>query len=117
MLSYLLIGEEAKKLYKDAQTMLNDIISKKLLTCCGKVAFYKANSVGDDIEIYDDNGQILETFHGLRQQVKVLFHFTYLISALHIRGIILSNNTIQVNIEEYEVFHYNKIFQISYETN
>ncbi|KAK2150429.1 B-12 dependent methionine synthase [Paralvinella palmiformis] len=64
------VGEEAKKLYKDAQTMLNDIISKKLLTCCGKVAFYKANSVGDDIEIYDDNGQILETFHGLRQQAE-----------------------------------------------
>ena len=57
-------------MYNDAQMMLKNIINNKLLSCRGIIAFYKANSVGDDIEVYDENGKTLETFHGIRQQVR-----------------------------------------------
>jgi 5-methyltetrahydrofolate--homocysteine methyltransferase len=62
-------GEEAKKLFNDAQTMLSNIVSKKLLKCEGVIGFYRAQSVGDDIELYDNDGSLIATLYGLRQQV------------------------------------------------
>jgi len=62
-------GEEAKKLFDDAQRMLSDIIDNGLLHCAGVFGFWRANSVSDDIEIYDDNGSVIATLYGLRQQV------------------------------------------------
>jgi len=47
------------------------MIQDKRLKAHGVVAFYRANSVGDDIEVYDDNGQVLTVLRGLRQQVKI----------------------------------------------
>lgn len=64
------VGEEAKKLYHDAQAMLKEIRAKKLFTCKGIVGFYRANSVGDDIYVLDQNGTHIESFHGLRQQAE-----------------------------------------------
>ncbi|XP_013387692.1 methionine synthase [Lingula anatina] len=64
------VGEEAKKLYNEAQAMLKKITDNKLLTARGVVAFYKANSIGDDIELYDDTGAYLNTLYGLRQQAE-----------------------------------------------
>ena len=64
-----LLGPEAKKLYNDAQTMLKKIIENKSLKAHGVVAFYPANSTGDDIEVYDNNGEVIAVLHGLRQQV------------------------------------------------
>lgn len=45
------VGVEAKKLFDDAQVMLKKIIDGKLLRARGIIAFYPANSVGDDIEV------------------------------------------------------------------
>lgn len=64
------VGSEAEKLFADAQKMLDKIISGKLLQANGVVSFYRANSVGDDIELYDNNGELLTKLYGLRQQAK-----------------------------------------------
>ncbi len=65
-------GEEAKKLYADAQAMLKQIISEQWLKAKAVIGLYPANSVGDDIEVYDDEtrSHVTATFHNLRQQVK-----------------------------------------------
>lgn len=66
-----IVGEYARELYDDAQKMLRDIIEQKLLT--GKAIFgiFPANSVNDDdIEVYDTDGNVISTFHTLRQQLK-----------------------------------------------
>jgi 5-methyltetrahydrofolate--homocysteine methyltransferase len=66
-------GAEAKKLFDDANTLLDNVISGKLLTANGVIGIFPANSVGfDDIEIYTDemrNG-VKRVLHTLRQQVK-----------------------------------------------
>jgi 5-methyltetrahydrofolate--homocysteine methyltransferase len=64
------VGEKAAELFRDAQTLLQEIVSKKLLTARGVYGFFPANSTGDDIEIYADESrkQRQATFHTLRQQ-------------------------------------------------
>ena len=64
------VGKEAEKLFKDAQKMLDNIIQNNLLKANGIVGFHKANSIGDDIVVKDENGQVQETFFGLRQQAE-----------------------------------------------
>lgn len=65
-------GVEAKKLYRDAQQMLKDIISGKWLTAKAVVGIYPANQINeDDIAVFDTDGKNkIETFHTLRQQTK-----------------------------------------------
>ncbi len=64
------IGKEARKVFDDAQKLLKEIISKKLLTANAVIGFYPASRVGDDIEIYTDDSRakILTVVHTLRQQ-------------------------------------------------
>ncbi|KAI8924169.1 methionine synthase-like protein [Entophlyctis helioformis] len=64
------VGVEAKKLFDDAQAMLQDILKRKLLRATGIIGFYPANSVGDDIQLYasEDRTETTKTFYGLRQQ-------------------------------------------------
>ncbi|MDX8378070.1 MAG: methionine synthase [Mariprofundales bacterium] len=57
------VGKEARKLYDDAQTMLDNIINEGWLQAKGVIGLFAANSVGDDI-VLDDY-----TLHTLRQQV------------------------------------------------
>jgi 5-methyltetrahydrofolate--homocysteine methyltransferase len=67
------VGEEARKLFVDAQEMLKKIIAGKWLTANGVYGLFPANSVGnDDIEIYTDNtrSNVAMTWHNLRQQTK-----------------------------------------------
>ena len=53
MNSYIfLIGEEAKKVYDDAQNMLQALISQKKLQARGVVGFWPAQSIQDDIHLY-----------------------------------------------------------------
>jgi 5-methyltetrahydrofolate--homocysteine methyltransferase len=54
-------GEEARKLYADAQAMLEKIIAEQWLGAAAVVGLFPANAVGDDIEVYTD-----ETRHGLQ---------------------------------------------------
>jgi len=67
------IGKEAKKLFDDANAMLDVAIAENWLQANGVVGLYPANSVDDDtIEIYKDDSraEIMKTFHNLRQQGK-----------------------------------------------
>lgn len=66
------VGEEAKKLFADANEMLDKIISEKWLKAKAVIGLFPANSVGDDIEIYTDETrtEILHTQRSLRQQGK-----------------------------------------------
>jgi 5-methyltetrahydrofolate--homocysteine methyltransferase len=63
-------GEEARKLFDDANRLLDRIINEKLLTANGVVGIFPANSVGDDIEVYSDvsRSKVLARFVNLRNQ-------------------------------------------------
>ncbi|MEM8593512.1 MAG: methionine synthase [Pseudomonadota bacterium] len=66
-----IIGEEAKKLFADAQAMLNNLVDNKLLAATACFNIWPANQVNDDdIEIYDhsDSKQVRVTLNHLRQQ-------------------------------------------------
>jgi 5-methyltetrahydrofolate--homocysteine methyltransferase len=66
------VGVEAKKLYDDAQVLLNKIVKENLLQANGVIGFWPANSVGDDIELYTDETRknVLTHIHTLRQQAE-----------------------------------------------
>jgi len=67
------IGKEAKKLFDDANKMLDEVIAEKWLTCKAAIGIYPANSVNDDeVEVYADASKtkVLHTFEFLRQQGK-----------------------------------------------
>lgn len=63
-------GKEAKKLFEDANALLDRIIAEKLLTANAIYGLFPANAVGDDIEIYMDETRsvVRTTLHTLRQQ-------------------------------------------------
>ncbi|MEU0498317.1 methionine synthase [Mycobacterium sp. NPDC006124] len=63
-------GETARKLYEDAQEMLDTMIKEKWLTANGVIGFFPANAVGDDVEVYTDEsrGTVLTKLFNLRQQ-------------------------------------------------
>jgi 5-methyltetrahydrofolate--homocysteine methyltransferase len=66
-------GEAARRLYEDAQVMLDRIIDEKWLTANGVIGLFPANQVeGDDIEVYTDESRtaVLTTLHQLRQQTE-----------------------------------------------
>ena len=50
-------GETARKLYDDAQAMLDRIIEEKWLTANAVFGFFPANAVGDAIEVYADDAR------------------------------------------------------------
>ncbi|MCR4297759.1 MAG: methionine synthase [Gallionella sp.] len=67
------VGEEARKLFADAQAMLKKIVKEKWLTANAVFGLFPANSVNsDDIEIYTDETRkkVAITWHNLRQQTK-----------------------------------------------
>jgi 5-methyltetrahydrofolate--homocysteine methyltransferase len=63
-------GTEAKKIFADAQVLLDRIIAEKLITARGVYGLFPANAFGDDVELYTDEtrGELVERFHFLRQQ-------------------------------------------------
>ena len=65
------VGEAARDLYRDAQTMLQQIIGQQWFEAKGVVGFWPANSDGDDIVLYTDESRETELarFHSLRQQM------------------------------------------------
>ena len=67
----ILKESKARELFDDAQKLLQEIVSKKLLHARAVYGFFPANSIGDDIELYSDESrtQVLTTFHTLRQQM------------------------------------------------
>lgn len=81
------VGDEAKKLFDDAQTLLKRILDEKLLTARAVIGFWPANAVGDDIvlEVRSPESEVVSlpvdsglktedsrliTIHTLRQQAE-----------------------------------------------
>jgi 5-methyltetrahydrofolate--homocysteine methyltransferase len=64
-------GEEARKLFADAQRLLEEIVSRRLIRPRGVYGLFPANRAGDDVELYTDESRakVLTTFHFLRQQI------------------------------------------------
>ncbi|XP_044035134.1 methionine synthase isoform X3 [Siniperca chuatsi] len=70
------VGSEARRVFDDAQQLLNQMISSCSLQGQGLVGFWRAQSDRDDINVYKDDVTVhrdtkpIATFHGLRQQVR-----------------------------------------------
>jgi len=64
------VGEEATRLFKDANKMLDEIVSRRLFTANGVIGLFPANSDGDDVVLYEDETREreIERFLFLRQQ-------------------------------------------------
>ncbi len=65
------VGEHARQLFDDAQTMLKQIIDGDWLQARAVIGLFPANQVNDDdIELYTDDSrrEVLMTLHHLRQQ-------------------------------------------------
>ncbi len=64
------LGAEARRLFDDAQKLLDQIIAERALQARAVVGLFPANSVGDDVEVYTDESraEVLHIFHFLRQQ-------------------------------------------------
>lgn len=70
-------GEEARRVFDDAQKLLDKLIDNQELRGRGLVGFWPAQSVGDDIHVFAENScphnsEPVAIFHGLRQQVCVI---------------------------------------------
>ena len=64
-------GEAARRLFEDAQAMLDRVVREKWLQARGVFGLFPANRVdGDDIEVYTDETRtaVRTTLHQLRQQ-------------------------------------------------
>jgi 5-methyltetrahydrofolate--homocysteine methyltransferase len=66
------VGKQARELFDDAQILLARIASRNLLVPRGAYAFWPANAVGDDVQIYADDtrAERIATFYFLRQQMQ-----------------------------------------------
>tara|TARA_R110000782_G_scaffold231061_1_gene317352 strand:+ start:41056 stop:43782 length:2727 start_codon:yes stop_codon:yes gene_type:complete len=65
-----IVGNEAKKLFADAQQMLQQIIAEKWLEAKAVIGIWEANTENDDtIKVYEENNPIGQLYQ-LRQQSK-----------------------------------------------
>ena len=67
-----IVGESARRVFGDGQMMLKKVLSNRWLTANAVVAFYPANSIDEDLELYTDESRqaVALTWSGLRQQTK-----------------------------------------------
>lgn len=66
-----IVGEEATRLFEDAEKMLNQLVSEKWFIAKGVLGIFEAQSTPeDDILVYDSNANIIQKFSMLRQQNK-----------------------------------------------
>jgi 5-methyltetrahydrofolate--homocysteine methyltransferase len=63
-------GAEARKLFAEANVLLDEIVKNKWIEARGVYGFFPANAAGDDVELYKDGAraEVVERFHFLRQQ-------------------------------------------------
>jgi 5-methyltetrahydrofolate--homocysteine methyltransferase len=66
------LGKQARELFDDAQELLERIAAKDLLIPRGVYAFWPANALGDDIQVYADDAHTekIASFYFLRQQMQ-----------------------------------------------
>jgi len=69
ILSDEVVGEAATQLFADAKEMFKKVIDGKLLQANAVIGIFKANSINEDIEIYNENNDTLATLNNLRQQL------------------------------------------------
>jgi 5-methyltetrahydrofolate--homocysteine methyltransferase len=64
------VGEQARKLFADAQALLEKIVRDGSLAAHGVYGFFPANSDGEDVIVWEDESRTRERcrFHFLRQQ-------------------------------------------------
>ena len=72
ILDHELVGEEARKLFKDANDMMDTLISNKQLSARAVIGLFAAVREADDIVLYKDENrdETLMRIHQLRQQSK-----------------------------------------------
>ncbi|MDX1303777.1 methionine synthase [Photobacterium sp.] len=72
ILKHEVVGEEARRLFDDANRLLDEIERNGMMTANGVCGLFPANAIGDDIEVYTDESrtEVLTVLHGLRQQTK-----------------------------------------------
>jgi 5-methyltetrahydrofolate--homocysteine methyltransferase len=76
ILKHEVIGEEARKLFNDANNMIDDVINNKKITAKAVFGLFPANSDVDDIEVYstdsdnEDRTKTIMRLQQLRQQSK-----------------------------------------------
>jgi 5-methyltetrahydrofolate--homocysteine methyltransferase len=65
------VGAAATSLFRDAQALLDRIVRERLLRARAVFGVFRANAVGDDIELYTDDSreERLAVVHTLRQQM------------------------------------------------
>ena len=65
------VGVEARKLFADAEALLARLVAGNWLTANAVIGFWPSNAIGDDIELYADEGRGSRraTLHTLRQQM------------------------------------------------
>lgn len=64
-----IVGVEAKKLFVDANILLDKIIKEKSLRAKAVIGLFPANNIGDDIEVRLNENKKIQLHH-LRQQIK-----------------------------------------------
>ncbi|MFW9621126.1 MAG: methionine synthase [Macromonas sp.] len=67
------VGEQARKVFADAQTMLQKMVEGRWISANAVLGFYPANTVrDDDIALYTDEtrSDVALTWYGLRQQTE-----------------------------------------------
>ncbi len=62
-------GKEAKRLFSDANNMLDNIIQNNWIKLKAIIGIWEASAKNDDVYLYD-NGEHIETYNFLRQQSK-----------------------------------------------
>ncbi|WP_120513971.1 methionine synthase [Photobacterium salinisoli] len=72
ILRHEVVGQEAQRLFDDANQLLDDIEASGMIKANGVCGLFPANNIGDDIEVYTDETrtQVLTTLRGLRQQTE-----------------------------------------------
>ncbi len=63
-------GKEARKLYDDAQKMLQTIIAEKWISAKGVIGIFNAKAEHETIHVLNESGKELAAFHEIRQQTK-----------------------------------------------
>ncbi len=63
-------GEVARKVFAEANALLDEIVARKLLTARGVYGLFPAQAVGDDVQLFTSESRAtpLARFHFLRQQ-------------------------------------------------
>ncbi len=58
VLNYAHVGEQARELFADAQTLLNKIVDEKLLTAKAVFGFWPANADNETIHLYESDSRL-----------------------------------------------------------